>query len=74
MSLSRAHGGFKGELERRSLGENSGGSDSEKRDVGESGKILNGLHRSNPHTFLTHFLESCIVTLDFGAHRIDLFE
>ena len=72
--LSRAHRGFEGKLERRSLGENSGGSDGEKRDMCECGKVLNGIHRAHPHTLLSHFLKSCIITLDLSAHSIDLLE
>ena len=72
--LSGTHRGLEGKLERRSLGEYGSGSDGEERDVRDDRKVLDGVHRAHPHTLLSHFLESGIVTLNFGAHSIDLLE
>jgi len=42
--------------------------------VCECGKILNGIHRTNPHAFLSQFLESCVITFNLGTHRTDFSE
>ena len=73
-TLSRSFCGFKASVRTLGFGDNGSHRDRKQSDMRNRIKILRRIEAMHPQTLLPRLLEAGIVTLGFGAERINFLE